>query len=230
MGIHDGHRGREKEKFRDFGLDILSDHEALELLLYFSIPRGDVNPLAHRLVDRFGSFAGVMDARYEELLEVEGVGENTATLIKYIPQAARRYLISKARAEGIINSPQRAGNYMKPLFFGERDEVVYIACLDAKCKVLGCKLVGRGSINSASVSIRKIVEIVLNMNAAYAILAHNHPSGLALISQEDINTTEKAAKALEAVDVKLLDHIVVADDDFVSMADDGIMKNAMYYR
>ena len=228
MNIHDGHRRRVKERFRQHGMDIMEDHEVLEVLLCFGVPRGDVNPLAHRLVNRFGSLAGVLDAKYEELMEVEGVGEHVATLIKTIPQICRRYLISREQMEGILNTSERAGNYIMPYFFGERDEVVYVACMDAKCKVLGCKLAGRGNVNSASVSVRKIVELALNFNSTYIIMAHNHTSGLAFPSQEDVETTLKVEKALAAVDVKLVDHIVVADRDFVSLAHNGVLKTSWY--
>jgi len=224
MSVHDGHRARLKEQFSEHGLGALPDHNVLELLLFYSIPRGDVNPLAHDLVDRFGSLAAVFDAPIEKLMSVPGVGENTARLIKLIPQVSRRYLISRAKFDGILSSPAAAGRYLLPYFYAERDEVVYLVCLDGKRQVLSCRCLFRGSVNSANVSVRKLVETALSCNAASVILAHNHPSGIAVPSREDEATTRRIMAALDAVEIELADHIVVADDDFVSMADSGFFK------
>jgi DNA repair protein RadC len=184
-----------------------------------------VNPLAHNLINRFGSLAAVFDAPIDELIKVDGVGRNTATLIKLMPQVARRYMISRASLSDILDTTEKAGRYLLPRFFGERDEVVYLVSLDAKCKVLNCRLMFRGSVNSASVSIRKIVETALSFNATSVILAHNHTSGIALPSREDQMTTRRVEAALKAVDIVLADHIIVADEDFVSLADSGFFRN-----
>lgn len=221
MGIHDGHRGRMKKMFLGNGIDSFADHNVLELLLFYSVPRGDVNPLAHELLNRFGTLAAVFDAPIEELMRVPGVGESTATLIKLVPQISRRYLISRTQENLILNSPISAGEFLLPHFHGETEEVVYMLCLDAKCKVINCSFLGRGSVNSVNVSIRKIVETALLYNATSVILAHNHTSGIALPSQEDEETTLRVMEALKMIDIVLMDHIVVADDDFVSMADNG---------
>jgi len=221
MGIHDGHRERLKKRFTQQGLDGFADHNVLELLLFYALPRGDTNPVAHRLMNRFGTLAAVFDATEEELVKVDGIGENAARLIKMIPQMSRRYLMSKSNMENIITNTDEAGQFIVPRFYGERDEVVYIICLDAKCKVLYSGLLARGSVNSTNVSIRKIVETAIAYNATGVILAHNHTSGVAIPSREDGEVTLKVQAALDAVDVLLADHIIVADDDFVSMRDSG---------
>ena len=105
-----------------------------------------------------------------------------------------------------------------PRFFGRKLETVFLLCLDAKCKVLCCKELGEGSVNSTGLSIRRVVETALGVNASSAVLAHNHPSGLAIPSPEDIQTTRRIAMALQAVEITLVDHIIVADDDYVSIA------------
>lgn len=224
MGIHDGHRERMKKRFSEHGLENFDDHNVLEILLFYAIPRGDTNPIAHRLIDKFGSLAAVFDASEDELIKIDGVGENTARLIKLIPQISRRYMMSKSSFENILDSTEKAGNFLIPRFYAERDEVVYMICLDAKCKVLNCRLLFRGGVNSANISIRKIVENALAYNATSVIIAHNHTSGIAIPSHEDEVTTRKIESALNAVDVLLADHIVIADDDFVSMADNGFFK------
>lgn len=224
-GIHDGHRQRMRARFFQHGLDSFAPHEVLELVLYYAVPRGDVNPLAHELIDRFGSLSAVLDAPYEELCRIKNVGPGVAGLLKLIPQVSRCYLISKENDNALLNDAQKAGQYMIPRFYARRDESVYMICLDARSKVLNCREMFRGSVNAAGVSVRKIVENALNYNATGVILAHNHTSGVALPSREDIETTRRIRIALEAVDIQLLDHIIVAGEDFVSLADSGILRN-----
>ena len=223
MGIHDGHRNRARKSFVKHGLDSLEDYQALELLLFYAIPRGDVNPLAHRLINKFGSLAGVFDAPEQELRQVEGVGESTASLIILTRQLVARYMHSKACDEKVLGSVEEIGRYIMPYLYGRRDEAVYMLAMDVKGKVLGCRQLASGSFNSASVSVRKVVEAALNLNASIVVLAHNHTSGMAVPSEEDRESTRRVSRALAEVDVKLLDHLVIADNDFVSMAASGLM-------
>lgn len=222
MSIHDGHRQRLKNRFREEGLDHFEEHEVLELLLYYTIPRKDTNPIAHELLKKFGSLAQVLDARPEELAKVPGMGDSAATFLSLITSVGRYYLVNRTIQETILPSIEKCGQYLVPFFHGRRNEMVYILCLDAKCKVLCCKEMGEGSVNSAGVPIRRIVETALGANATSVILAHNHPSGFALPSGEDVQTTRRVAMALDAVEIQLVDHIVVADDDFVSLAQSGL--------
>ena len=221
MSIHEGHRERLKKRFRENGLDSFSEFQILELLLFYIIPRRDTNPIAHRLIERFGSLHQVLEAPVEELEKVEGIGPNAALLLSLITSVARAYMVSKAEPPRILRTIEECGEYMKSLFIGRRMEVVYLLCLDAKCKVLGCREVGEGSVNSANISTRRIVEIALGLNASSVILAHNHPSGIAIPSEEDILTTKRVASALSTVDIQLVDHIIVADEDYVSMLQSG---------
>ena len=225
MGVHDGHRDRMRKRFIEHGIDNFDDHNVLEMLLFYSNARGDTNPIAHALIDKFGSLSAVFDAPMEELMTVKGVGESSALLIKLIPQVARRYLMCKSSFDNILNSTEKAGSYLMPRFYAERDEVVYLVCMDSKFKVLSCKMLCRGSVNSAGVSVRKIVETALTYNAANVIIAHNHTSGVAIPSKEDEMTTGRIYQALKAVDINLADHIVVANDDYVSMADSGFFRH-----
>lgn len=221
MSIHEGHRERLKARFRAEGLDNFSDIQVLELLLFYAIPRKDTNPIAHGLLDRFGSLVQVMEAPVEELEKVPGIGSNAALLLNLITAVARFYMVRQTEEETILNSIDGCKKYLAQFFLGRRTEMVYLLCLDAKCKVLGCRKVGEGSVNSANVPVRRIVEIALGLNASSVILAHNHPSGIAVPSQEDIATTRRLASALSTVDVALADHIIVADGDYVSLAQSG---------
>lgn len=221
MSIHEGHRKRMKDRFFHEGLDHFSEFEALEILLYYAIPRKDTNPIAHSLIDHFGSLAQVLDASVEELEQVSGVSQNVAILMKLVTEMGRLYMVKRTEDNKILKTIRDCGEYLKPYFFGRTNETVFLLCLDAKCKVIGCRKVGEGSVNSANVPIRRIVEMALNSNATSVVLSHNHPSGVAVPSDEDIATTRRVAAALSMVDIILVDHIVVADDDFVSMVHSG---------
>lgn len=224
MMLHEGHRERLKQRFRRDGLDGFTDIQVLEFLLFYAIPRRDTNPIAHALLDRFGTLHQVLEAPIHELQSVEGVGENAATLLHLARALAGRYAVSQAKIEAILNSTHKCGEYLKSFFVGKRDEVVYLLCLDAKCKVLSCAEVGRGSVNSVGLSIRKIVETALSFNAVSVVLSHNHPSGLAFPSGEDVATTRRVALALDAVGIILADHIIVSEEDFVSLAESDLYR------
>ena len=225
MTIHEGHRARMRRQLKTSGMDSLSDVQVLEVLLYYAIPRADTNPIAHALLARFGTLDGVFSAPKSELCKVEGVGEAAAELLLLVPQVARRCLMSRSAQIQVLDSTAKCGRYLLPYFSGEREEVVYLLCLDAKCKALDCVQVHRGGVNVAAITARKIVKAALDVGATSVVLAHNHPSGLALPSQEDRHTTLLLKSALESVGVVLADHIIVADNDFVSMRDDGILED-----
>lgn len=227
MPIHDGHRQRLKDRFLREGLDNFDELYVLELLLYYAIPRKDTNPIAHALLDHFGSLTAVFEATVEELEQVSGVGRNTATFLSLIPQTGRYYQIKRSEPGAILRTINQCGRFLVPYFYGRENETVFLLCLDAKCKVLGCKMVGEGSVNSANIPIRRVVEIALNTNATTVVLAHNHPSGLAIPSDDDVQTTLRLARAMAAVEIHLADHIVVADNDFVSMVQSGYYKPGM---
>lgn len=219
--IHKGHRERLKERFLKEGLDNFTDIQALELLLFYAIPQRDTNPIAHELLSRFGSLSQVLEAEAESLKTVPYIGDNAATLLRLVTELGRYYQVDCAQRTQILTTLDACGAYLVPYFFGRSKETVFLLCLDAKCKVLCCREVGEGSINAASISVRKIVETALSTNATTVILAHNHPSGVALPSGEDVQTTCRIAAALQAVEVHLADHIVVADGDYVSMVQSG---------
>lgn len=224
MTDHGGHRDRLRERFREEGLEHFHDVNVLELLLFYAMPRRDTNPVAHALIDRFGSLAGVLNASEEDLLQVEDVGPGVVTFLHLLPQVMRRYLIQSGEMGEILPTTESCGKYLVPYFIGAREEQVYLLCLDAKCKVLACRLLQRGSVNTAGVSVRRVVETAIATNATSVVLAHNHTSGIALPSDADKLTTRKIREALDAVGILLADHIVVAGEDFVSMADDGFFE------
>ena len=222
MGLHDGHRQRLIQRFLEEDLDNFEPHNVLELLLFYAIPRKDTNELAHVLMDTFGSLKGVFDAPYEELIKVTGIGPNTAALLKLVPSLTRTYYSSDARRI-ILDTSEKSGEYFLPYYIGQTEEVVRLACLDAGGKVISNQILHRGSANAAEVNLRKIVNIALRNNAMGVILAHNHPGGLPLPSEEDVATTKSIREALMPMGILLMDHIIVAGQDYVSMARSGII-------
>ena len=220
MGIHDGHRQRVYDRFRKEGLDSFSPHNVLEMLLFYSIPRADTNEIAHRLIERFGSLAAVFDAPESELVKVTGVGERSAMLIKMIPQLSRYYMTDKT-ADVIINSSRQAGEYLLPRYVGRTVETVMVICLDNKGKVINTTIVHEGNINVSEVSVQAIASVALQSQAAAIIIAHTHPDGVALPSGDDISTTKIICRTLAALNVKVVDHIIIGDNDFVSVFDSG---------
>lgn len=220
--IHIGHRQRLKNRFLEEGLEHFDEHQVLELLLFYCIPQRDTNGIAHELLSHFGSLTQVMEAPAEELQKIKGMGEAAAIFISLLNSFFRYYQINRTSTGVILSTVDQCGTYLLPFFYGRRNETVFLLCLDAKCKLLCCKEVGEGSVNSAAVPIRRIVEMALGANATSVVLAHNHPSGMAVPSGEDQLTTRRLAMSLSAVDIELVDHIVVADEDYVSMRQSGL--------
>lgn len=217
MPTHDGHRDRLRKRFQEEGLDGFTEIQVLELLLFYCIPRKDTNPIAHSLLDRFGSLSQVLEAPVSELKKVEGMGESAAVYLNLMSHTARYYARNRNAQIKVLPTLESCAEYLLPFFLGRTVEMVYLLCLDAKCKVLSCTCISEGNVNTAGVSIRKVVEQSLAANASTVVLAHNHPGGLAVPSNEDVQTTRRIAAALSAVDIVLADHIVVADEDYVSM-------------
>ena len=217
MSIHAGHRSRVKSEFLARGLEGWPDHRVLELLLFYAIPQGDVNDLAHVLIDRFGSLAGVLDASVDELKKVPGVGEHTAVLLRLIPALSGRYLEDRGSVGRIVRTTDEAAGVLTPYFFGVRNEMVYILCLDSKGKLLGVRKVSEGSIFASDINIRRIAEEAMGLRASRLYLAHNHISNLAFPSAADWQATDVIRAALAPLGLELIDHIIFVDGDAVSL-------------
>lgn len=217
MSIHQGHRQRLKAEFLSGGAQSWSDYRLLELMLCFSIPQGDVNPLAHQLIDRFGSLAGVLDAPVEELCRVKGVGEHTAAYLKLFPAVNGRYLANRTDPGEVILTSEAAGKALAPYFYGAQNEMVYILCLDAKGKNLGACRISEGNQWGSEVNIQNIAVECVKRRCAYFYLAHNHVTNIALPSREDWSATSVVRSALLPLGITLLDHLVFVDGDMVSI-------------
>lgn len=224
MSIHKGHRERTKREFMQAGLSHLPDHRALELLLFYALPQGDVNPLAHTLLHTFGSFSGVLDADPQRLMEVPGVGEHTVTLLKLIPALSAKYLSCRTNTDDIITSTRDMRDLFAPYFFGAKNEMTFLAALDGKRKLLGVRKLAEGIPNATEVTTRQVAEAALSLNATSVILAHNHISGLATPSDADLLSTAYLQDFLSKMSITLLDHVILVDDDMVSLRESKYMR------
>lgn len=222
--MHKNHRERIKNKFINHGVESLESHEILEFLLFWSIPRRDTNVIAHRLIDKFGSISAVFDAPYGLLLEIEGIGENSAILLKLIPNLARIYQEDKYLIGKQVPSLGSCCDKLALKFLGYTEEVVAIMLFDSKGKPIFDGVINKGSINAVEIYSRRIIELITLYSASSIILAHNHPSGVALPSKGDIDSTNKLNSILTTMGVVFIDHIIVADGDYVSMKQENISE------
>ena len=218
MTMHDGHRRRLRERFRLEGLENFQPHEVLELLLFYARARGDVNPLAHRLLDVFGSLKGVLEAPVDQLMAVEGVGEETATLISLIVPMFRRYEMCLCERPQRLRLYSDVLRYCRALLTGLRKERFYVISISAQMNILGQRIVAEGSLSEVPAYPRLVVETALNHNAFGVILCHNHPGGEPKPSLGDVDVTRELERMLSRLGVMLLDHIIVADGQTYSMS------------
>ncbi len=213
--LHKEHRIRVKERFLRGGLDQFSPHELLELILFYAVPQKDTNELGHRLIRRFGSLSRVFRASKEELCRVDGIGEHAATLLRlWMPAAAYVLTDEHAQGQNRFSSLQDVGTYFVSRYIGQDHETVYLMLLDNRRAMLDCVAVHSGSVNSVSITPRRLIEIAVLQGAAAVVLAHNHPSGIPIPSGDDINTTIALRDAFERVGIPLLEHLVVAGGSF----------------
>jgi DNA repair protein RadC len=211
---HAGHRKRLRERYVRSGMDDFADHEVIELLLTYAIPRVNVNEQAHALIERFGSVAGVMDAAVEELCEVKGIGFEAARFLKLLPEVFRRYQLASCDGRLVLDTMAKLGDYLHARYTGVAVERVYLLLLNNSLKVIDCVHLGDGSVNCSSVTVRTIAEHALRKNAAAVVLAHNHPRGLAIPSGADLEVTRNVECALETIGVPLLEHMIVTENNY----------------
>ena len=215
-----GHRQRLKERFiRSEGTD-MADYEAIELLLTYAIPRRDVKPLAKALINEFGSFAGVISAPIERLLEVSGIKENSAILIKFIEFSAKKLSWQNLAFEDApyITSTDTLIEFCRCSMGYSEVEVLRLIYLDTKLKVIGTEVLQKGSVASVNISPRDIVAKALKKNASGVIMIHNHPSGDPRPSDNDIEATKRVKTACDAVGISLHEHLIITPSDFYSFA------------
>jgi DNA repair protein RadC len=218
-----GHRERLRKQYLQVGADKMRDAELLELLLCYAVPRQDTNGMAHRLLDTFGTLAAVLDSTRENLMDLGGISESTSILFQLMSDLNRKKAIAQASEKKQLLTTGDFGERLMPQFLDKKEELVYLLGLDAMNREVGCYQLFIGTVNAVSFSSRKVVEAALNMKATGVVLAHNHPSGIAVPSEADVQTTRTLKTVLDAMEIVLLDHIVVADGDYVSLAASRLM-------
>lgn len=215
--MHEGHRERLRERFANEGLQNFEPHNVLELLLFYSIPRQDTNEIAHRLIDQFGSLSEVFEASITDLMKVKGISRYSAIFITMIPQICNRYLEDRAVKSGICGL-ERLAEFAAERFIGMTTEHFLLICVDNRQCMISHHFISEGDVASSSVDMRKIMQILMSSNATAAVIAHNHPRGGTTPSRADLMTTLSIARSLKPLNIRLLDHVVVCKDSYLSMA------------
>lgn len=219
--LHKEHRSRVRKKYRENGIESFSPHEVLELLLFYSYRQTDTNEIAHRLLKRFGTISTVFEADIPSLMSVEGVGENTAIFLKLQSDIQRYYMKEKLeRKKKLPITPGNVGEYVMQLFYGYTDEMCYMLCLNAECELISADVISRGTVNGLALYSREVVKKALDTKSSFVILAHNHPSGMLAPSDADVETTKVIYNALSFINVKLVDHIIVSNNKYISIFND----------
>ncbi|MBQ2847458.1 MAG: DNA repair protein RadC [Clostridia bacterium] len=215
---HQHHRARVRETFKKAGVDGMPDHNLLELLLFYSIPRKDTNELAHRLIETFGSLNGVFDASYEQLIEVEGMGESSALLLSLVPGICRRYIEGMTDKKKInLSTPEAAKEYIVKKYYGCKNEVFYMLCLDSAGNLINCCKLSEGSSGTVVVDKRIMLEAAMRNKADKVVFAHNHPNGVAAPSKDDLELTYEFSSILSNIGIRATDHLIVSGDDVLSL-------------
>lgn len=216
-GMHDKHRERLLNTIKEIGFDKLNDINALEFVLTLIIPRKDTNPLAHSLLDQFGSFSKVLDADYSQLVHVFGMGERSATLLKLFPEIFRRYQIDRQTKNPVINTLGDMINYFKPRLENKTKEEFIVVGLNNKGRVVAEKTVSVGGKNSVAIDKKDLSLFILNKHVSSVVFAHNHPGADPRPSKADVDATQSLKEFLTINNIRLEDHIIVGEDSVYSM-------------
>ena len=225
--LHAGHRKRLRQRWQETGLEGFNDINALELLLFYVLPRQDTNPVAHRLLDTFGSLAGVLEASADQLQTVDGIGEAAAQFFPILRAVQERAAMEKWLQEQRVRqlrTPEDLYQFFLPFFAEKQRETAYLLCLSVDGRPQGCEKIQEGSVSAVGFPSRRAVELALKQNAQLCVMAHNHPISLARPSQEDLATTKTLQTALETIGVVLLDHIILGRRDWCSLAREGYLQ------
>ncbi len=222
--IHKGHRERLRAMATKTGLDKLPEHQALELLLSYVIPQKDTNPLAHALIKKFGSLAGVFEASPTKLKTVKGMGEVSASFISTCGQIPQIYKNSKIKDKVSLTTPQKAIDYFENIVAIGSHEKFYVAYLNSRCEVLKHENFSSGSVSKVAIDIKELVHNILQLPTTGIIVCHTHPEGEAKPSKDDMDFTRKLTITLQSIGIKLLDHIILAKDNYFSFLNEGLLE------
>jgi len=221
--LHKNHRKRLDKKIEKYGFETLPDHEQLEAILFVVIPRSDTNELAHRLLNRFGTFQGVLNAGYKKLNEVEGVGYRTAMFLSQLNGVAGVILRNQQEGLYMLDTTDKIRGYISTYYLGRLKESSYVFFLDANNRLRGTEKISEGTIDQTHVYPREVAKCALDNSASSVIIAHNHPSGIIEPSTQDINITKSIETALSVVGISLYDSVIISDNNYFSFRDNGYL-------
>lgn len=216
--IHKGHRDKVKKRYYESGMNGMPDHNILELLLFFGIPQKDTNPIAHELINKFGSFSGVLEAKMSDLQSVKGMTESAACLLTMILPVYKRYVNDLHKKKRKFETTKEIADYLRPLYLDTQNERIYVLCFDKDERLIACRAATEGTRGHTSFDCNTLASIILEVKAKKVILSHNHPNGTLSPSEDDIAVTETAREFLSYLGVQLLDHIIITDKSYFSMA------------
>ena len=218
-----GHRQRLRNRFLQGGPGSLQDYELLELLLTFAIPYSDVKPLAKKLIAHFGSFTRVFDASAEDIMEVTGLREYSAVLIRLVKACAEYYLKEELLARQKISSLSALVDYCRTAMGGLADEQFRVLFLNSQNELIAEEIVQEGTVNQTVVYPRKVLELALKHKATGLILVHNHPSGHLEPSAADLELTRALVKASQSLNLTVHDHLIISRQGYFSLAEKDLL-------
>ena len=221
-----GHRKRLREKFLKSGLAGFHDYEIVELLLSLGTPRRDCKPQAKEALKRFKTLRGVLEAPLEELEQIEGIGAHSAFGIKLVQEVAREFLKERIIDRPVYKSSQEIFDYLYHSMRDLRKEVFKVIYLNSQNQIIEAEDLFEGTVNSSAVSPREVIEGAIKHNAVSLIFAHNHPSGNPEPSQSDKDLTRDLVYAGGIMHIKVLDHVIIGDNKYFSLAGDGLIEQA----
>lgn len=222
--IHKGHRQRLRRKAIENNLEDFEEHEVLELLLTFVIPQRDTNPLAHELIEEFGSLAGVLNASSKDLANIKGISEYSAEFLTLLKYVFKKFRQSKLKSMKKIANVKDAVELCVSELADLPVENVFVACVDNSNNLVTKKIISTGFSNEASVPVRKIIDMCIRSNTSNIVIAHNHPYGTEKPSNKDDDVVKSLALTLALSGIKILDSVIVGIDGYYSYSTNGFLN------
>lgn len=225
--MHEGHRDRLRDRARNHGIASLETHELLELFLFAYVPRKDTNSIAHELLNTFGSISAILDADIDDLVQVKNMTTQAALALSAIPDITKRYINDKKAPKKCLSSIGNAVEYIKSETKFLTKERLLILCLDTHFNLIRNVVINSECVDRVNVSLKDIHSAVIRQGAKNIIVAHNHPAGSLLPSDDDVSLTRDIIISMSYIDVEVLDHIIVTDDNYFSFRERGLIYELM---
>lgn len=217
--LHKEHRKRLRNRYVNAGIESFAEHEILEMLLFYVIPRRDTNPLAHKLINEFGSLQNVLNSSCQDLITIDGIGPATADFLTFIGDVIQFCTCNNYARFSLKNKEKRYSYFLNELQYEMRKEILMVACMDNSMCVRKCSKLNAGEPGTVHFDIQSLTNMILESRCTNVILAHNHPNGEAVPSYEDIQSTKYIKKTLKALGITLIDHIIIGNKQAYSMAE-----------